>query len=117
MRIAHAQLQRDVVAHVRRRLRGMMVSSARDAGLGLDATSLPTATVPGERSLRILYRHCHRRHATRTGGATLATRGRRRGGEGDEAGYAEHVAQRGDPTVAGTEVVTPRADAVRLVDG
>ena len=117
MRIAHAQLQRDVVAHVRRRLRGM-VSSARDVGLGLDATSLPTASVPGERSLRIYSsRHCHRRHATRTGGATLATRGRRRGGEGDEAGDAEHVAQRGDPTVAGTEVVTPRADAVRLVDG
>ena len=81
MRIAHAQLQRDVVAHVGRRLRGM-VSSARDAGLGLDATSLPTATVPGEYSIGTAIVGTPRARAgrlLRRGGGAEAVRATRRG--------------------------------------
>ena len=43
--------------------------------------------------------------------------GRRRGGEGEHRHPGQRGAQRAQPAVRGAEVVPPRADAVRLVDG
>jgi len=96
VRIAHAQLQRDVVAHVRRRLRGM-VSSARDAGLGLDATSLPP---------RPLYRArgaCEYSIGTAIVGTPRARAGRllQRGGGAE----AVRATRRGMPSTSRSEAI------------
>ena len=53
MRLSHVELQRDVVAHVGRRLGGVM-SSVREASAGQPGHHEPsTATLLGDRSLPV----------------------------------------------------------------